>query len=294
MKSIFVLGIAVVDFVHLVEELPKGGYKFASLDAEVTGGGTGANAAVAISRLSGNAVMGTRLGNDLIGKIILDGLREEQVSLDYVRLTEHAKSSFSSVFVDKFGERQIVSYRGSGLDNTNSWLENLPKFDAFMADLRWPDGLESLVQQARNQDVPMVIDGEPAEITDSVWQSTHIAFSKPGIQHLTGEKDIVTAIRLLAGVRKNWICVTDGENGVFRSKSGKIDHIPSFKINAKNTLGAGDVWHGAFTLQLAEGADEDDAIVFANAAAAVKSTRIGSRSSFPSRDEVETFLTQHS
>ena len=293
MKSVFVLGIALVDFIHFVNEAPTGWLKHVALDAEISGGGTGANAAVAISRLQGRATLGTRLGNDMIAKLVVDGLKEEQILLDYVQQKNEAKSPFSSVLVDKFGERQIISFRGQGLTKNTDWLNDLPKFDAFLADLRWSDGLKTLIQQARNQDVPIVIDGEQAENHDLIWNATHLAYSKPGIQSLTGEDNIVTALRSVANVYPNWICVTDGENGVFRSKGGKIDNIPSFKIDSKNTLGAGDVWHGAFTLRLAEGADEDDAIVFANAAAAIKSTRLNSRASFPKRHEVDAFLNKN-
>ena len=290
MKSVFVLGLAVVDFIHFVDNIPRGGLKHLSRRAEISGGGTGANAAVAVSRLDGRAMLGARLGDDLISKIVIDGLKQDGVAVDFIQRNSHADSPFSSVFVDRSGERQIVSYRGSGLSESTDWITGLPQFDACLADLRWPPGLEALLRLARKRDVPAVVDGERSEALDSIWLASHVAFSRPGIHHLTGETDIPKAIRSLAPVCAGWMCVTDGENGVFRSKDGKIEHIPAFKVNARNTLAAGDVWHGAFTLRLAEGADEDDAIVFANAAAAIRCARIEGRSSFPARAEVEDYL----
>ena len=63
-------------------------------------------------------------------------------------------------------------------------------------------------------------------------------------------------------------------------------------MTAVDTLGAGDVWHGAFALRLAEGADELTAIRFASAAAALKCTRPGGRMGAPSRAEVAAFLKE--
>lgn len=294
MKSIFILGIAVVDFIHFVEELPQGGLKHRSLGAETSGGGTGANAAVAVSRLGGQAMLGSRLGDDLIAEIVLEGLHKESVKTKYIQRTSEATSPFSSVFVDQSGERQIVSFRGQGLSNQTDWIDQLPQVDSFLVDLRWPSALELVLQKARDRGIPAVIDGERASHNESIWLASHLAFSKPGLQHLTGEENILTAIKAIASTHSNWFCVTDGANGVYRASGGKIEHIPAFAVSTKNTLGAGDVWHGAFTLRLAEGADEDTAIEFANAAAAIKCTRDTSRSSFPNREEVDAFLAQHS
>ena len=293
MKSIFIFGLAVVDFIHFVEELPRGGLKHLSLGAEVSGGGTGANAAVAVSRLGGQAILGSRLGDDLIAEIVLEGLRLESINTDYIQRTEKAMSPFSSVFVDKDGERQIVSFRGQGLSDQTEWLDDLPDVNLFLVDLRWPNGLERVLQVARQRGIPAVIDGERASHDESIWLASHLAFSKPGLQYLTGEEDILTALKSLTSNHpSNWFCVTDGDRGVYRAIGGKIEHIPAFEVAAKNTLGAGDVWHGSFALRLAEGVDEDTAILFANAAAAIKCTRNTSRASFPTRKEVDEFLAK--
>ena len=60
-----------------------------------------------------------------------------------------------------------------------------------------------------------------------------------------------------------------------------------------DTLGAGDVWHGAFALALGEGHDEHEAIRFASAVAAIKCTRFGGRAGVPDRTETEAFLEEH-
>ncbi len=290
MASVFVCGVAVIDFVQFVQNFPQGGLKHRSLSCEISGGGIGANAAVAIQRLGGDADLGCRLGTDLIGDLILADLQQEGVGTKFVTRTTDARSPLSSVIVNEVGERQVLSYAGAGLPDEVDWLSDIPYADAFLTDCNWSQGIEHSISQARRYDVPVVIDVERGSFPEHLWQATHLAFSRQGILALTGESTIPEALKALASVRTNWLCATDGENGVFRMSHGRLDQIPAHVIEAKNTLGAGDVWHGAFALRLAEGANEDDAIQFANAAAAVCCSRIESRSSFPYRGEIGEYL----
>ena len=68
--------------------------------------------------------------------------------------------------------------------------------------------------------------------------------------------------------------------------------VPGYEVEVLDTLGAGDIWHGAFSLGLAEGQDEIDAARFANAVAALKCTRLGGRAGSPTRSEVTTFMKE--
>jgi sugar/nucleoside kinase (ribokinase family) len=89
--------------------------------------------------------------------------------------------------------------------------------------------------------------------------------------------------------------VTRGPEGVFwLNESGEVERLAAVPIVARETLGAGDVFHGAFALALAEGRDNASALRFATAAAAVKCGRTGGRASFPNRGEVERCLSQMS
>jgi sulfofructose kinase len=69
--------------------------------------------------------------------------------------------------------------------------------------------------------------------------------------------------------------------------------LPVFKINAVDTLGAGDAFHGGFILTLAEGRNEVEAMRFGAAVAGIKCTRIGGSAGAPTRPEVEAFLAEH-
>src|SRR5690606_12629543 len=106
----------------------------------------------------------------------------------------------------------------------------------------------------------------------------------------SGEEDPRQGLAKLARETDTWLAVTLGHEGVLFWEKGEIVHIPAFQIEAVDTLGAGDIWHGAFALALAEGQDERGAIRFASAVAGIKCTRFGGRAGTPNREEVERFL----
>ncbi len=109
---------------------------------------------------------------------------------------------------------------------------------------------------------------------------------------MTGVDDAREGLAELARTAANWIAVTDSARGTFFTERGGIAHEPAFPIEPVDTLGAGDVFHGALALGLAEGMEARAAVRFASAAAAIKCTRFGGRAGCPRRPEVEDFLKQ--
>jgi len=81
---------------------------------------------------------------------------------------------------------------------------------------------------------------------------------------------------------------------VYWLEHGSPEHMPAFRVEAVDTLGAGDVWHGTFALKLGKGAGEREAIRYANAVAALKCTRFGGRAGTPTAHQVETFPKENS
>ncbi|MFP3488807.1 PfkB family carbohydrate kinase, partial [Staphylococcus sp. SIMBA_130] len=81
---------------------------------------------------------------------------------------------------------------------------------------------------------------------------------------------------------KEKMIITKGEHGVeFISKSGEPKTIPGFKVNVKDTTGAGDTFNGALATELARTGDLDQSILFANAAAALSVERFGAQGGIP-------------
>lgn len=296
MTRIVTVGLAVVDFVFYVDEMPRRAEKYRAREAQIIGGGGAANAAAAVSRLGGDAVLAARLGDDQVGDMIVAGLEADGVDCSLARRFEGGRSSFSSVLVDQGGERQIINYRDPALPVNSDWLmAALPNhFVAALADTRWPEGAAALMRTARERGVPGVLDAEAPvmEAEAAVGLASHLAFSAQGLRDWAGHGDLDAALNAVAGQTGAFVCVTDGAKGVSWKQGQASGFEPAYRIEAVDTLGAGDVWHGAFALALGESMEPGRAIRFANAAAAIKCTRSNGRAGYPARHEVEQFMKE--
>ena len=295
MVSVICVGIAVMDYIFAVDELPSGGGKhFASGFSEI-GGGPAATGAVAAVRLGARAALWGRVGADAIGERLIDELAEHGVDTAHVRRVHGGRSSLSAVMVDGRGERMIVNFADSGLDADPSWLplESLKEADAVLAHHRWPAAAEAVLRKARLLGIPSVLDADVAPEREAgalVGLASHVAFSQGALANLSGTADIAEGLMRAQERTGAWVCVTAGGDGCHWLEDGTLRHQPAFAVEVVDTLGAGDVFHGALAVALGESRATADAVRFASAAAALKCTRFGGRAGIPDRGEVERFL----
>ena len=167
-----------------------------------------------------------------------------------------------------------------------------PASTRFLGDTRWQAGSAHFFRLAREAGVPAILDADraPNERPELLDLATHVAFAAQGLRDLTGLDDPSAGLQALPKIAA-WVGVTNGAGGVFFRHEAEIRHEPAFPVDAVDTLGAGDTWHGAFALALAEGQSEREAVRFASAAAAIKCTRFGGRNGAPGRIEVEALLS---
>jgi sulfofructose kinase len=293
--GVFCLGIATLDYVYSVETMPTRGEKYRSRGLAVVGGGCAGNASVAVARLGGACWLATRLADDLTGDQIVADLLAEGIDTGFARRVAGLRSPVSAILVDAQGERMVISYSDPAMPEDVAWLpRHLPEgAGAVLADTRWGEGALAALKLARAAGVPGVLDGDrKPPHPDLVGTASHVAFSQQALREISGEEDPRIGLARLAAGAPAWLAVTLGKEGVLFVEGGEVRHSPAFAVETVDTLGAGDVWHGAFALALAEGQDEPAAIRFASAAAAIKCMRFGGRSGAPRRDEVERFLAQ--
>lgn len=291
---LLVTGVAAMDFAFFVEDMPRRAEKYRTANASIQGGGGGANAASAAARLGGAVHFLGRVGEDPVGVMIRSALEAEGVDCRLLRSFGEARSSFASIYIDRHGERQIMSFRDAAMPGETGWLSEAEtlELDAVLADTRWPAGAERLLKDAARRGIPGVIDVE-APVKDAIGAmlaASHCAFSSQGLRDWSGHDDLERALGDFAALSGRFACVTNGEHGTFWRDGDRSGHVPALKIKAVDTLGAGDVWHGAFALRLGEGTDAITAIRFANAAASLKCLRPGGRAACPNRQEVEEAL----
>ena len=289
MTKILVTGLAALDLIFRLDHLPKLGEKYLANEGFLSGGGNAGNAAVATARLGGQVSIFAAVGRDDVGALILKGFQHEGIDTRLVIQLEDHQSSFSSIVIDKSGERQIINCRNTlGPENLDV-LQKLPIQDGYLADSRWNEAAVTTLKLANKFSKPGVLDAEAPVSYEAVSKASHVAFSRQGLYDFTQHDDMLSGLRSLSNKLDNWICVTDGSAGVYYLDRGEPRNIQGPQVLAVDTLGAGDVWHGAFVLGLAEGKNELDAIHFANLAAALKCTTFGGRLGMPTRSAVSDF-----
>lgn len=291
MARVLVAGVAVLDFVYQVESLPTAAEKYRAQDMEIVGGGCAANAAVAIQRLGGQAELIARMADDQVGGLIGAELAAEGIDLSRLEIAEGGRSSASAVFVDENGERQIMNFRGRGLAERPAPVV-VADVQAVLADTRWTEAAEEAFKFGKAKGLPCVLDGEAPMEVHVAEEATHAVFSEQGIRAFTGEASSEAALLRAAKELPGWVAVTCGSDGVIWENNGSVERSAGFVVEVVDTLGAGDVWHGAFALGLAEGMETAAAVRFATAAAAMKCTAFGGRKATPTRDQVEIFLKE--
>ena len=166
--------------------------------------------------------------------------------------------------------------------------------DALLADNRFPDFVTPICRAARERGLPVVLDADrPTHVADELFRiATHVVFSGECLRATTGLDDLGAALARIGATTRSFLAVTDGPRDVLWLEGPKLRRSPVFAVAAVDTLGAGDVFHGGFTLALAEGRDVIAAMRFAAAAAGLKCTRIGGSMAAPTRAEVEALLAE--
>ena len=298
-RRILCAGIAVQDHVYRLDQFPLPGTKTRAREYLATGGGCAANAAVAIARLGGEATLaapfGGPPGEDIVGDQLLVTLAREGVDCTPVVRIAGATTPISAILVDSSGERLIVNHRDARLSEARlSDADRLVQgYDGVLADNRFADFVLPVCRAARRRGIPAILDGDrPTTATSELFTAcTHIVFAADGLRATAGRDDLEGALRSIADRTDAFLAVTDGARGVLWLDRGIARHLPAITLSAIDTLGAGDVFHGAFALALAEGQEEPDALRFAAAAAALKCTRFGGIAGAPRRVEVATTLS---
>jgi sugar/nucleoside kinase (ribokinase family) len=297
--KILCAGIAVQDIVMRVERFPAPGAKASASDFITTGGGCAANAALAVVRLGGRAAFAGPLGGkaDALSERILADLQAEGVDCRGVKRIDGATASVSLILLDAGGEKMIATRRGCALANAlpDDAAALVADADAVLVDNRFAEFVMPVCSNARARAIPVVIDldlaGRPNDPLLAL--GTHVIASAEALRATTGEQELGAGLDRLAEHNAGFLGVTDGERGVHWREDGALRHLPAFAVTAIDTLGAGDAFHGGFTLALAEGRDIAGALRFASAAAALKCTRFGGAAGAPKRDEVDAFLRRN-
>jgi len=294
---ILCIGMPVRDLTFHTPGVPGRGSKENATGFDEICGGNALNAAIGIVRLGGRASILGPLGDakETSSRFIFDKMAHEGIETKNLIHMPGLVTPISAVMIDPTGERTIVTFRDPEL-----WKVRLPKADtllddcaAILTESRCAEFCTDLCAEAVRRGIPVIVDVDRAmSLREGLLNaSTHLVFSSEPLQETADESDDGTALKKIARLTKSFLAGTRGARGtIWLDEQGQLQETQAFPVHTVDTLGAGDVFHGAFALGITEGQDLRTALRFASAAAALKCTRFGGAFAAPQRAEVEALL----
>jgi ribokinase len=276
MTSVVVIGSVNLDIVAAAERLPAPGETVTGAELSHYPGGKGANQALAAARLGAEVSLLAHVGRDPEADEALALLREGGVNLDGCAAVDSAPTGVALITVAKSGENQIVVAPGANRTLSPDSL-SIPAADALICQLEVPT--ETIAYAAANFAGFFCVNLAPARHVDvTVLQRADLVIVNETESAWYG--DSLSACH-------GMIATTFGAAGAVLSKDGNdLARVKPPRVEAVDTVGAGDTFAAALTVALVEGQSPEDALSFACAAGAVTATRMGAQPSLPTRDEV--------
>ncbi|WP_375748605.1 PfkB family carbohydrate kinase [Vibrio sp. HN007] len=289
--AIACLGITVLDRIQRVSQLPTAGGKYVATDYFEVGGGPAATASVAVAKMGKEVDFIGRVGGDSVADTMLSELSGYGVGVDNAVHISEASSAFSAVLVDDEGERMIINYQDKSLSRDIEPLKSVDfsTYETILCDVRWIEGAKYALEQAKKFGIPSVLDADicPDPIDELVELADHIAFSEPGLAKFSETEDPIEGLKIAQKRTKGKVYVTVGAKGCYWLEDNELMHQPGKVVDVVDTTGAGDVFHGALAVAVAEGMETRQAVIFSNTVAAIKCTQRGGREGIPDRATVD-------
>jgi sulfofructose kinase len=286
-------GYACIDFLGTVPHLPDLNTKLDLASLTIQGGGPVPTALVALSRLGARTMFVGKLGDDDFAIQIIDGLKSERVGVE-VRVTPGGTSPFAFIIVTPDGKRTVLWTRGSTPllqpDEVDPEIIRSARF-LLLDDIEITAGIRA-AEVAREAGVPVILDaGTPrAGIEKLIRLTDEVVMAEKFPFRLTGERDYSQSLRAILKMGPKRATVTLGEKGCCHLDHSEWIEEPAFPVQAVDTTGAGDVFHGAYVYGLMQGWDIRQILRFANAVAALKTRQVGGRTAIPSLEEALAFM----
>ena len=303
-SQIAVVGSVNMDLAARCPHIPVPGETVLGGDLIESPGGKGANQAVAAGKLLGRVAMIGCLGADAYGQTLRAALVEAGVATQGL-IERGPRSGVAIIEVADHGENSIVVVQGANAllepVDVADVLERMPQAQMVLLQLEIPLAtVVAAAQRARAQGLRVILDPAPAQpLPPDLLRQVDILVPNQTEAAVLAGMPVVTvatapeaAARLLA-MGPSTILLKLGADGVLIANAAGMRVIPGFRVATIDTTAAGDCFAGALAVALIEGQPLEEAVVFANAAAALSTTRAGAQASMPTRVEVEDLLHAH-
>jgi ribokinase len=297
---IAVVGSANTDLTTFSDTFPRPGETIFGKSFDLGFGGKGANQAVAARYCGADVVMVAKVGNDLFGEATVKNFASLGIDTTHVRIVDGVSSGVAPIFVEPNGQNRIIVVKGANdtlkPEDVDAAAGALQGVDAIILQFEIP--LETVyytVQFASKHKIRCIVNPAPA-LPAQINQLTGADYFVPNeteAEVITGlpvhsieEAKSCASSLLQKGFRR--VILTLGARGSLIAGPDGAELIPPFAVTPKDTTGAGDAFIGSFSVFLAEGLPEKDALQRANLYAGLSTQSVGTQKSFPKRAEFES------
>ena len=300
--TILVFGSINMDLVARTPHLPAAGETILGTQFSTVPGGKGANQAVACARLGSATKMFGRVGADVFGAALLQALRADKVDVSAVTTTAGTSSGVAIIAVDDAGQNNIIVVPGANAAMDAADVQRLQHAaaDASVLLLQLEVPMPSVLAAAfaaRSAGLTVILDPAPAALlpaelyplVDILTPNEVEARMLVGFD-LDAPPAIERAARLLCDRGVGRVVIKLGERGAYFVDGASSGYSPAFKVNAIDTVAAGDAFNGALAAALAGGHPFAAALRWASAAGALCTTKRGAQDAMPDRAAVEELL----
>lgn len=292
MAKICVIGSCSMDLVVTSSKRPLAGETVLGEGFSTVPGGKGANQAVAAARLGAEVTMVGCVGEDFYGKAIMENFKNNRVDTRNVEPVTHTETGTAHIILAE-GDNSIIVVKGANDFVTpavvEQALEGIRESDMVLIQQEIPEETVSYVSELCNQfNVPMLLNPAPARpISESIIENaTYLTPNEHECAVLFPGMSTADALRKYP----DKLFITEGSKGVRYYDGNEEILVPTYKVNAIDTTGAGDTFNAAFAVALAEGNSIRASLKFANRAASLSVTQFGAQGGMPTRAAVEASL----
>lgn len=259
--GIFV-GLSTIDIVYAVDQFPAANSKVAARSQDVFAGGPATNASIAFAHLGGKATLVTTVGRHPLASLIRDELQRYSIRLVDLNPDFDEVPVISSISVSRSAERSVTSANAARVNEVPVKVDVgvLKEASVVLVDGHYMQACQAWARAARAHGKPVVLDGGSwkhgtPELLRSVDTAICSAdFLPPGCS--TGD-DVIRYLKE-RGVPN--IAITNGAEPIRFLSNGSSGMVKVPQVSVVDTMGAGDIFHGAFCYHLAMGREFVEAL----------------------------------
>lgn len=279
-SKIALIGLSGESVFMKVDHFHTTGETIKAKEIHIEPGGKGYNQAVAIAKLGGEPYLLSMVGDDYYGKICEDYLIDHGVK-SYLHKHTHLKTAFASILTDQLGENQVTVFPGAANElsaqTVEGFEETIKKCAALLVTFEVPlPALYKAIELAKKHHVLVILNPAPAIIDDIIKQCDIITPNEVEARTIFGlahHLPIDEIIPLVLESDFKRVVITLGKNGCLLFDNQAVKKIPSVKVKAIDTTGAGDIFNAALTVGITKGWNFETAVKFANQIAAFSVTK---------------------